>query len=89
VPCERLFSAGGEVASKRRAQLGEARFEKLVMMKSAWKNNIGNLAAGNSGKVEEVDESINNELIEYEDMLTADRDLEDWEKMVEDEVIDF
>jgi hypothetical protein len=85
VPCERLFSAGGEVATKRRSRLGDARFEKLVMMKSAWHNNIGNIAAWNSAKVEEVDETIDSEFIEYEDMLTADRDFEEWDKMVEDE----
>jgi hypothetical protein len=84
VPCERLFSAGGEVATKRRSQLGEARFEKLILMKSAWNNNIGNLAAWNSTKVEEVDDS---ELLEYKDMLTADRDFEEWDKTVEDEII--
>jgi len=87
VPCERLFSAGSEVATKRRAQLGEARFEKLVMMKSAWHNNIGNIAAWNSMKVEEVDENIDSELIEYEDMLNADRVFEEWDKTVEDEFV--
>ena len=87
VPCECLFSAGGEVATKRRSQLGEARFEKLVLMKSAWNNKIGNLAAWNATKVEEVDESIDSELIEYKDMLTADRDFEEWDKTVEDEFI--
>ena len=45
VPCEHLFSAGGEVVTKRWAQLGVARFEELQMMKFAWRNNIGNLAA--------------------------------------------
>ena len=84
VPCECLFSAGGEVATKRRSQLGEARFEKLILMKSAWNNNIGNLAAWNSTKVEEVDDS---ELLEYKDMLTADQDFEEWDKTVEDEII--
>jgi hypothetical protein len=84
VPCERLFSSGGEVATKRRSQLGDARFEQLVMMKSAWMN-VGNLAAWNSTKVEEVDEGSDagSEMIEYEDMLTADRDHEEWDKMVD------
>ena len=84
VSCEHLFSARGEVATKWQSQLGEARFEKLILMKSAWNNNIGNLAAWNSTKVEEVD---NSEILEYKDMLTGDRDFEEWDKMVEDEII--
>ena len=47
-------------------------------------NNIGNLAAWNSTKVEEVD---NSELLEYKDMLTVDRDFEEWDKTVEGEII--
>lgn len=83
VPCERLFSAGGEVATKRRAQLGVARFEELQMMKFAWRNNIGDLAAWNSAHIEEVD----SEMKEYEDMLTADRDFEEWDKTADEFVI--
>ena len=78
VPCEGLFSAGGEIATKRRSQLGEVRFEKLVMMKFRWRNNIGDLAAWNSTKVEEVEED--HEMVEFEDRLTADQDDEDWNK---------
>jgi hypothetical protein len=50
------------------------------MMKFAWRNNIGNLAAWNSTQVDEVD----NEIKEYEDMLTADRDFEDWDKSADE-----
>jgi hypothetical protein len=76
VACERVFSAGGEVATKRRAQLGAARFEELQMMKFAWRNKIGSLAAWNSSEVEEIDD----ELRQYEDMLVADRDFDEWDK---------
>ena len=79
VAFERLFSAGGEVATKQRAQLGAAQFEELQMMKFAWRNNIGSLAALNSLQVEEVDE-----IREYEDMLVADRDFEEWDKPVDE-----
>lgn len=48
VPCERLFSSGGEVAMKWHAQLGAGRFEELQVLKFAWRNNIGNLTAWNS-----------------------------------------
>ena len=76
VACERLFSAGGEVATKRRAQLGAARFEELQMMKFAWRNNIRSLAAWNSSQIEEVDD----EITQYADMLVADQDFEEWDK---------
>jgi hypothetical protein len=82
VPCEHIFSAGGEVASNRRAQLGDVRFEKLVMMKFRWRNNIGDLAAWNSAKVEEV-----GEMVEYEDHLTADQDHEEWDNSLADELV--
>ena len=83
VPCKRVFSAGGEVATKRRAQLGAARFEELQMMKFAWRNNIGDLAAWNSAQIEEID----NEMREFEDMLAADRDFEEWNKSADEFVI--
>ena len=64
--------------TKQRSQLGEVRFEKLVMMKFRWRNNFGDLAAWNSAKVEEVEED--HEMVEFEDRLTADQDDEDWNK---------
>jgi hAT family C-terminal dimerisation region len=79
VPCERLFSAGGEVATKRRARLGAVRFEELQMMKFAWRNNIGDLAAWNSSQVEEIED----EATQYEDMLVADQDLDEWDKLAD------
>jgi hypothetical protein len=59
------------------------RFEELQMMKFAWRNNIGDLAAWNSAHVEEID----NEIREYEDMLVSDRDFEEWDKSVDKLVI--
>jgi hAT family C-terminal dimerisation region len=75
VPCERLFSAGDEIATKRHAQLGAARFEELQVMKFAWRNNIGDLAAWNSAQVEEVDE-----MKEFQYLLAADGEHEEWDK---------
>jgi hypothetical protein len=46
------------------------------MMKFAWRNNIGSLATWNSSQIEE----ITDESREYEDMLVADRDFEEWDK---------
>ena len=79
VPCERLFSAGGELATKRRARLGAARFEELQMMKFTWRNNIGDLAAWNSSQVEEIED----ETLEYKDMLVGDQDLNEWDNMAD------
>jgi hypothetical protein len=83
VPCERLFSGGGEIATKRRARLGAEHFEELQMMKFVWRNNIGDLVAWNSAQVEEVDE-----LKEYEDLLMGDEELGDWD-LAEDEISAF
>ena len=58
-------------------------FEELQMMKFAWRNNIGDLAAWNSAQVEEVD----NEMWEYKDMLISDWDFEEWDKPADELVI--
>jgi hypothetical protein len=47
------------------------------MMKFAWRNNIGDLAAWNSSHIEEIEDEIR----QYEDMLLADQDLNEWDKM--------
>jgi len=75
VPCKRLFSGGGKIATKRRAQLGVACFKELQVMKFAWRNNIGDLAAWNSSQVEEIDD----ELEEYWDMLATDGEQVRWD----------
>jgi len=75
VPCERLFSGGGKIATKCRAQLGVAHFKELQVMKFAWRNNIGDLAAWNSSQVEEIDDKLE----EYRDMLAADGEQARWD----------
>ena len=45
VPCERLFSGAKEVATEHCLCLGAEHFEQLQIMKSAWKNQIGDLVA--------------------------------------------
>jgi len=79
VPCERLFSGSGEIATKRRAQLGAQRFEELQIMKFAWRNNIWDLAAWNSAEVEVVDD----ELKEYHDLLTGNGEQAVWENTID------
>jgi hAT family C-terminal dimerisation region len=82
VPCEQLFSGGGEVATKHHAQLGAARFEELQVMKFVWRNNIGDVAAWNSCQVEEIDGKMR----EYQDLLVADGEQMVWDK-IGDEVV--
>ena len=75
VPCERLFSGGGKIATKRRAQLGVAHFEELQVMKFAWRHNIANLATQNSSQVEEIEDKME----EYQDLLAADGEQASWD----------
>ena len=83
VPCERLFSAGGEIATKRRAQLGAERFEELQVMKFAWRSDIVDWASWNTTAVEEVDE-----MREYADYMAADEEQQAWDRE-EDDIISF
>ena len=50
------------------------------MMKFTWRNNIGNLAAWNSSNMEEVDD----EVTQYKDMLVADKNLDEWDKLADE-----
>lgn len=75
VPCKHLFSGGGEIATKWRAQLGAEHFEELQVMKFAWKKNIGDLATWNSSQVEEVYDEIK----KFHDFLAVNREQEIWD----------
>jgi len=48
-------------------RLGPKRFEELQLMKFAWRQNVADLTAWNSGIIEEVDLEV------YEDMLSDDK----------------
>src|SRR4051794_22909761 len=74
VPCERLFSAGKHIATNHRARLGVVRFEELQVLRAAWKDNIVDLAAWNSGVVEDVD------MTEFESLLTEDISATAWDE---------
>jgi hypothetical protein len=50
------------------------------MMKFAWRNNIGDLAAWNSAQIEEIED----EIIQYQDMLVADQDSNNWDNLADD-----
>jgi hypothetical protein len=68
------------VADDRRSRLGSKRFEQLQIMKFAWRNTITDLAAWNSGLVEEFD------LEEFEDLLVADNYSDEF-NIPEDEIV--
>ena len=70
MPCERIFSGSKQNATDRRASLGNKRFEELEIMKSAWKSNLTDLAAWNSGEVEEI------QMEDFEEMLVNEEELE-------------
>jgi hypothetical protein len=77
VPCERLFSGTKQIAVDRRARLGAAVFEELVVMGSAWGPDIYDMAAWTSSQEEEVD------FFDFEDMLVNDVQMVAWEKDLE------
>ena len=73
VPCERLFSAGAEIATDRRSRLGADRFEQLQILKHAWKDNIVDSARLNSNMTEEE------YLDEFREFLKRDIELVEWD----------
>jgi hypothetical protein len=51
------------------------------MMKFAWRNNIGDLAAWNSSQVNKIEDGI---IIPYKDLLVADQNLNKWNKLADE-----
>jgi hypothetical protein len=69
VPCERLFSAGAEIATNRRSRLGADKFEQLQILKHAWQDQIVDVASYNSLGTEEVF------LEEFRELFARDQEL--------------
>jgi hypothetical protein len=69
VPCERLFSAGAEIATDRRSRLGTDRFEQLQILKHAWKGQIVDTASFNSSEIEDI------YLDEFRELFVRDQEL--------------
>ena len=70
VPCERLFSAGAEIATDRHNRLGSDRFEQLQIMKYEWSRDAVDWANLNSAATEEVS------LEPFRDYLTWETNLQ-------------
>ena len=77
VPCEWLFSAGGEIVTDHRSCLGLKLFEQLQVLKHAWRSQIVDFADSNSNEVDEVEV-----LQEFQDMLDDENEQEGWEAEV-------
>jgi hypothetical protein len=69
IPCEHLFSTGKHIATDHRARLGADRFEHLQVLKSAWKDDILDIAAWNSAV-----------MMEYRELLAVDDEAAQWDK---------
>ena len=69
VPCERLFSAGGEIATDRRSRLGSDKFEQLQVLRHAWRDRIVDQANQNSASVDEVNMEEFRELFQQDEEL--------------------
>jgi hAT family C-terminal dimerisation region len=82
VPCERLFSGTKQIAVDRRARLGTAVFEELVVMGSAWGADIYDMAAWTGSQEEEVD------YIDFEEMLANDSEMVPLEEEDDIEVVE-
>ena len=76
VPCERLFSGTKQVATDRRASLGNMVFEEVTITKSAWGPGLCDVAAWNAAQTEEVAHLD----LDFEQMLVEDGDQEEWDK---------
>ena len=74
VPCERLFSAGAEIATDRRSRLGADKFEHLQILKHAWRKTISDHAKQNSFEVE---------IIEYRELAERDQELAEYDQIDE------
>jgi hAT family C-terminal dimerisation region len=81
VPCERLFSGGGETATDRHTRLGTERFEQLQMLKHEWHDMIVDLAEVNSDVTDNV-------LMEdFCELFNVDKELAEWD-LREDDIVD-
>ncbi|KIM62812.1 hypothetical protein SCLCIDRAFT_118580 [Scleroderma citrinum Foug A] len=74
VPCERLFSGGGEIATDRQSCLGADKFEYLQVLKHTWRSNINDCAATNSTTVESIVDEV--QLEQYRELLIHDSEVD-------------
>ncbi|KIM67465.1 hypothetical protein SCLCIDRAFT_107925 [Scleroderma citrinum Foug A] len=76
VPCEHLFSAGGEIATDRCSRLGSDHFEQLQILKHGWWNTIVDRATINSSHSEDHYLKDFQELYKIDEELAVDDGIE-------------
>ena len=76
VPCEHLFSGGGEIATDRWSRLGANKFEHLQVLKHAWCSNIKDRATTNSVAVESIDIDPELQLEQFKELLIHENEVE-------------
>ena len=67
VPCECLFSGGGEITTDQQSHLGVDKCEYLQVLKHAWCSNVSDCATTNSTTVESVIDEV--QLEQYRELL--------------------
>ncbi|KAF8699404.1 hypothetical protein AX14_000974 [Amanita brunnescens Koide BX004] len=72
VPCKQLFSSAKLIAMDHHARLGPETFEQVQILKSAWNNEVLDLARYNACEVEEVD------IWEWRGILDAKTEISSW-----------
>ena len=75
VPCECLFSGGGEIATDKWSQLGADKFKYLQVLKHTWRSSISDRATTNSSTVESVD-IVEVHLEQFKELLVYDGEME-------------
>ena len=76
VPCEHLFSAGGEIATDQHSRLGSDHFEQLQILKHGWQNTIVDRATINSSHSEDHYLEDFQELYKIDEELAVDDGIE-------------
>ena len=82
IPCERLFSGSKQIATDHWACLGSTVFEQLVIMGSAWRPDLYDMAAWTALQQEEVEP-----FLEFEEMLDNNNASLVWDQELDMEVV--
>jgi len=82
IPCEQLFLGSKQIATDCQACLGSTVFEQLVIMGSAWRPDLYDMAAWTAFQQEEVEP-----FLEFEEMLNDDHASWVWDQELDMEVV--
>jgi len=82
IPCEWLFSGSKQIATDCQACLGSTVFEQLVIMGSAWRPDLYDMASWTAFQQEEVEP-----FLKFEEMLNDDQASLVWDQELDMEVV--